>query len=47
MHAHAINLSANDSYEFKYGVSDSETTGKRLEMANGLEILKNSEYLTN
>jgi len=35
-----LNLSANDSSEFKYGVSDSETTGKRTEMANGLQILK-------
>jgi hypothetical protein len=35
-----LNLSAIDSSEFKYGVSDSETTGKRMEMANGLQILK-------
>jgi len=35
-----LNRSANDLSEFKYGVSDSETTGERMEMANGLQTLK-------
>jgi hypothetical protein len=35
-----LNLSANDLFEFKCGVSDFETNGKRMEMANGLQLLK-------